>query len=120
MTIAAVARRSVSIMVPNRMQGWIEGVSSSKTWTMMCSLGVHRSQANTAWCGDNKGKLRCLDLRCNSVEYTAAIHGSDKITSVEFHPHTSNLMLTAGNDHCVKLFDIRKLAPSDMSPESSR
>jgi WD40 repeat protein len=94
------------------VQGWIEGVSTEKNWVMMCSVGVHASQGNTAWCGDNRGKVRCLDLRSKDVQFSAAIHGSDKVTSLEFHPHDSNLMLSAGNDHCVKLFDVRKLKPS--------
>lgn len=86
----------------------------------MCSIGVHHTQGNTAWCGDNKGKVRCLDLRGKNVEFTTAIHGSGKITSLEFHPHDSNLMLTAGNDHCVKLFDVRKLKPSGVSADTAR
>jgi WD40 repeat protein len=94
------------------VQGWIEGVSNEKNWVMMCSVGVHSSQANTAWCGDNRGKIRCLDLRSKEVQFTTTIHGYDKITSLEFHPHDSNLMLSAGNDHCVKLFDVRMLKPS--------
>lgn len=107
-------------MALGRMQGWVDGVSTVKSWTMMCSIGVHSSQANTAWCGDNKGQLRCLDLRCNDVQSTSAIHGSDKITSLEFHPLDANLMLSAGNDRCVKLFDVRRLAPSGLSPDAVR
>lgn len=79
---------------------------------MMCSVGVHSSHSNTAWCGDNKGKLRCLDVRNKSVESTTSIHGSGKVTSLEFHPRNSNLLLSAGNDHSVNLFDVRRLTCS--------
>jgi WD40 repeat protein len=103
------------------VQGWIEGVSSEKTWSMMCSVGVHRSHSNTAWCGDNKGKVRCLDLRSRDVQLTSTVHASgSKVTSLEFHPHDSNLMLSAGNDHLVKLFDVRKLKPSADSADKAR
>lgn len=88
---------------------------------MMCSVGVHASQENTAWCGDNKGTVRCLDLRCkDGVEFTTVIHGSGKVTSLEFHPHDPHLMLSAGNDHTVKLFDVRKLKPLTSSANPNR
>jgi DNA damage-binding protein 2 len=93
-------------------QGWIEGVSTEKNWTMMCSVGVQRNETNVAWCGDSRGKVRCLDLRSKDVDFARPIHGSGKVTSIDFHPQDANLMLTAGNDHHARLFDIRMLRPS--------
>lgn len=56
--------------------------------------------------------MYCLDLRSKDIDHKCAIHASGKVTSIDFHPLDSNLMMTAGNDHFCKLFDIRMLRPS--------
>lgn len=56
-------------------------------------------------------QVYCLDLRSKAIDYRRRIHASGKVTSLEFHPLDSNLMMTAGNDHFCRLYDIRMLRP---------
>lgn len=56
--------------------------------------------------------MYCLDLRSKDIDLKRAAHKPGKVTCIEFHPRESNLMMTAGNDHFCKLFDIRQLRPS--------
>lgn len=55
-------------------------------------------------------QLRCLDLRTKDVAWQCRVHAAgNKVTSLKCHPQVSNLLLTAGNDHYAKLFDLRML-----------
>lgn len=51
-------------------------------------------------------------MRAKDVASRHRVHASgNKVTSLDTHPNDVNVLLTAGNDHCCKIFDIRKLAP---------
>ena len=61
-------------------------------------------------------QLYRLDLRAKDVASTYRIHvAGNKVTSLDAHPFDANLLLTAGNDHLCKLFDVRMLRPLDGS-----
>eukprot|EP00892_Ulva_mutabilis_P011938 jgi/Ulvmu1/9116/UM005_0211.1 len=93
-------------------QGWVHGVTNEHNWQMMQAVGAQHDAPEVAWAGDNRGNVYCLDLRTKDIDHQRAVHKSGKVTSIEFHPRESNLMMTAGNDHFCKLFDIRHLRPS--------
>lgn len=61
-------------------------------------------------------QVRCLDLRAKDVAWKCRAHAAgNKVTSLDCHPMDANLLLSAGNDHFAKLFDIRALRDADVS-----
>jgi hypothetical protein len=73
---------------------------------------VHvRDAAMLASCGDD-ACVRVCDLRCAGAAPLAATiadaHGGAAVHTVRWHPGTPHLLLTAGLDTAVRLWDLRK------------
>lgn len=55
-------------------------------------------------------QVHFLDIRAKDVVWVKQVHTvQTKVSALDVHPMQSNLLLTGGNDHICKLFDIRAL-----------
>ncbi|GLC35552.1 hypothetical protein PLESTM_000336600 [Pleodorina starrii] len=90
--------------------GWVQG----GPWHMV--YGCDASPAlGAVLVGDSNGCVHLLDPRTRGSVSSLQLHRKgNKVVSVHMHPLHPPLVLTAGNDHSARLFDIRELssAPS--------
>ncbi|GFR47465.1 hypothetical protein Agub_g9192, partial [Astrephomene gubernaculifera] len=90
--------------------GWVQG----GPWHMI--YGCDASPAlGTVLVGDSNGCVHLLDPRTRGSVASLQLHRrGNKVVSVHLHPLHPSLVLTAGNDHSARIFDIRELssAPS--------
>lgn len=78
--------------------------------------------------GDSNGCVHLLDSRAAGGAASVAclpLHKKgNKVVSVSVHPRDPSLILTAGNDHTARLFDVRSMTsnagPSTVSPDAKR
>jgi len=45
-------------------EGWIQGVTTEKSWCMVQSVTAHASIPHIAYAGDSFGRVRCCWSRC--------------------------------------------------------
>jgi WD40 repeat protein len=79
--------------------GWTS--MESKDWRMFYAM----------YGGDDVGRLRVYDERTGSApigEYTA--HGRAKVTCLDVNPRRAEMLLSAGNDYNMRLWDTRNLS----------
>ncbi|GIM03293.1 hypothetical protein Vretimale_8052, partial [Volvox reticuliferus] len=102
--------------------GWVQG----GPWHMI--YGCDASPAlGSVVVGDSNGYVHLLDPRTRGSVCSLQLHRKgNKIVSVHMHPLNPLLVLTAGNDHSARIFDIRELssaasaaaAPSSTPPSA--
>ncbi|GIL75418.1 hypothetical protein Vretifemale_5211, partial [Volvox reticuliferus] len=83
--------------------GWVQG----GPWHMI--YGCDASPAlGSVVVGDSNGYVHLLDPRTRGSVCSLQLHRKgNKIVSVHMHPLNPLLVLTAGNDHSARIFDIR-------------
>ncbi|MEW5309312.1 MAG: hypothetical protein WDW38_001207 [Sanguina aurantia] len=83
--------------------GWVEGAP----WVMMYGLDVVPSM-HLIVAGDSEGVVHMLDPRSQDpVGRQQLGKKGTKISSVACHPRNESIIMTAGNDHFARIFDIR-------------
>lgn len=91
-------------------EGWIEGVT--KVWHMAygCDTNPH---LHLIMVGDTRGVVHLLDPRAAAPVNSLQLHRKgNKVVSVSINKCQPALVLTAGNDHSARLFDVRGLSSS--------
>ncbi|GJP78480.1 hypothetical protein CLOP_g8774 [Closterium sp. NIES-67] len=84
-------------------------------YAMDAPAHAHASQRSVVVAGDNFGRMHILDERMEeqAVAGVAGCHASrTKVVSLHLNPADPHLLLSAGSDHWVHLWDIRQLSPS--------
>lgn len=82
-------------------------------WLTLLGMDVDHSKGVVV-VGDSKGVLHFVDPRLCEELYKHKIH-KDKVTSCEFNIREPGVLLTSGNDHTAKVFDIRNLSSKEDS-----
>lgn len=90
---------------PNGWQG-------PKSWRMLYGLDMN-SDRGVLLAADNFGLLYMMDTRSNDVTgKPILIHKKgSKVTGLHCHPLQPDLLLSCGNDHFARIWDIRRLEP---------
>ncbi|KAL8525754.1 hypothetical protein ACS0TY_015116 [Phlomoides rotata] len=88
---------------PNGWQG-------DKRWRMLYGLDMN-SERGVLLAADNFGLLYMMDVRSNNViGNPVLIHKKgSKVTGLHCHPLQPDLLLSCGNDHFARIWDVRKL-----------
>ncbi|CAA2968485.1 DAMAGED DNA-BINDING 2 [Olea europaea subsp. europaea] len=86
--------------------GW-QGPSS---WRMLYGLDINSQRGNLI-AADNFGSLYMVDMRSNTTTGDSVlIHKKgSKVTCLHCHPHQPDILLSCGNDHFARIWDMRKL-----------
>ncbi|KAJ3693722.1 hypothetical protein LUZ60_009202 [Juncus effusus] len=95
------------------------GWNGPKTWHMIYGMDMS-DEKGLVLVADSLGYLYKLDKRTNElVEKPILIHKKgSKVTGLHFNPALPDLLLSCGNDHFARIWDVRKLEP-DSSPLAS-
>lgn len=97
----------LSLSLMNLNPGGWQGPSS---WKMLYGLDVN-SEKSLALVADNFGFLYMVDIRSNSqVGEAILIHKKgSKVVGLQCNPLQPDLLLSCGNDHYARLWDLRRL-----------
>ncbi len=110
--------------------GWTQGARWHMMYALDCAGGALGHDARALLAGDSEGKLHVLDPRAGSsggggsgsgggggasgsgaVVASVQIHRvKTRICSVAVQPHGAPRVLTGGNDHTMRMLDLRKLS----------
>lgn len=97
--------QTVANLNPNGWQG-------PNNWRMLYGLEMN-SEKRILLAADNFGLLYMVDVRTNNViEKPTLIHKKGtKVTGLHCHLHEPDLLLSCGNDHFARIWDMRCLEP---------
>ncbi|PNH06348.1 Protein DAMAGED DNA-BINDING 2 [Tetrabaena socialis] len=96
--------------------GWVEG----GPWHMLYGCDASAS-LGVVVAGDSNGCVHLLDPRTRGPVGSLELHKKgNKVVSVHMHPLNPTLVLTAGNDHTARLFDIRELSSAISAADCRR
>ncbi|KAL3649149.1 DNA damage-binding protein 2 [Castilleja foliolosa] len=86
------------------------GWNGSSTWRMLYGLDLN-SDKGVLVAADNYGLLYTVDMRSNNVTGSPTlIHKKrSKVTGLHCHPLQPDLLLSCGNDHFARIWDMRRL-----------
>ncbi|KAG2438921.1 hypothetical protein HYH02_010716 [Chlamydomonas schloesseri] len=88
--------------------GWVQGAP----WHMVYGCDVSAALGGVV-VGDSNGCVHLLDPRAKGSVSSLQLHRrGNKVVSVHVHPLQPAFILTAGNDHSARIFDIRELSSS--------
>ncbi|KAL9140936.1 hypothetical protein ABFS82_14G070300 [Erythranthe guttata] len=87
-----------------------DGWQGPSTWRMLYGLEMN-SEKRTLIAADNFGLLYTLDTRSNNVTgKPILVHKKgSKVTGLHCHPLQPDLLLSCGNDHFARIWDMRML-----------
>lgn len=87
-----------------------DGWQGPKTWRMLYGLDMN-SDRSVLLAADNFGLLYMIDTRSNDVTgKPILIHKKgSKVTGLHCHPLQPDLLLSCGNDHFARIWDMRRL-----------
>ncbi|CAH9129226.1 unnamed protein product [Cuscuta epithymum] len=87
-----------------------DGWQGASTWRMLYGLDVN-PERNVALIADNFGYLYMVDVRSNSVigEPILIHKKSSKVVGLHCNPFQPDLLLSCGNDHFARIWDMRLL-----------
>ncbi|KAL4587751.1 hypothetical protein LXL04_000625 [Taraxacum kok-saghyz] len=90
---------------PNGWQG-------PNTWTMLYGMDLN-AEKSLVLVADSSGFLHMVDTRSNSKKGNPVlIHKKGtKVVGLHINPFQPDLLLSCGNDHFVRIWDIRRLEP---------
>ncbi|KAL7124759.1 hypothetical protein ABFS83_14G070600 [Erythranthe nasuta] len=87
-----------------------DGWQGPSTWRMLYGLEMN-TEKRTLIAADNFGLLYTLDMRSNNVTgKPILVHKKgSKVTGLHCHPLQPDLLLSCGNDHFARIWDMRML-----------
>jgi len=111
-----------TILLNVNPQGWRPGgEKENKDWQM---LGGMDTRGGVVYVGDDSGRLHVVDPRAPSssgAQTSWRVHKTGtKVTTVNFNPVDPHLLLTAGNDGFVRVYDVRGLPSAGSGVEAGR
>ncbi|KAJ9522787.1 hypothetical protein QJQ45_019813, partial [Haematococcus lacustris] len=87
--------------------------TQEKEWRMVYGADVSQ-HLHAIVVGDSDGLVHILDPRTPGAVSSLQLHKKgNKVVSIAVHPMEPRLVLTAGNDHTARLFDLRQLSNRD-------
>lgn len=89
---------------------WNEEEEENGHWRSIYAMDALPSR-HAMLCGDDIGQLHLVDVRTAGVQATwQAGKMRNKLVSVAVNPANNDLVACAGNDHCARLWDVRRMA----------
>ncbi len=110
-TTCATTRVATTYQIASRNDPYLLSIAhQGGPWHMV--YGCDASPAlHTVVVGDSNGSVHLLDPRTRGAVSSLQLHRrGNKVVSVHLHPLHPSLVLTAGNDHSARIFDIRELS----------
>ena len=115
-TVAAVdldAGAAIRVLLDlNPDRGWSEEAAAAGSWRMATALsagGAGPTPGGLLFVGDDAGRVWALDPRAKSaaIGSVTVMAPGGKVACVHVHPTGAPLLLTAGNDRAVRVWDVR-------------
>lgn len=87
---------------------WTEDMEEDGRWRSISAIDAMPSR-NALLCGDDIGQLHIMDTRSGLQATWLGCKTRTKVCSVAVNPANNNLIACAGNDHCARLWDVRRM-----------